>query len=153
MLVPHAPDLEAMLAAADGALVIGDPALFADHRAIGAEKIDLGLAWSEMTGLPFVWAFWAGRPDAASPEVVTALQDAARSGLMHLDDIADAHSTNPVHQAIGRRYLRDSLMFQLNDRALDGLRAYYREALALGVATGDPNLTFFGADASVGSRS
>jgi chorismate dehydratase len=151
-LVPHAPDLDAMLAAADGALVIGDPALFADHRAIGAEKIDLGLAWTEMTGLPFVWAFWAGRPDAASPEVVTALHDAARSGLAHLDAIADAHSDNPLHQALGRRYLRDSLMFQLSDRALDGLRAYYREALALGVATGDASLAFFGADASVGSR-
>ena len=33
--VPHAPDLPAMVANADGALVIGDPALFADHRALG----------------------------------------------------------------------------------------------------------------------
>jgi predicted solute-binding protein len=151
--VPHAPDINAMLAVADGALVIGDPALFADHRAIGAEKIDLGLAWTEMTGLPFVWAFWAGRPDAASPEVVTVLHDAARSGLTQLDAIANAHIADPVHQAIGRRYLRESLMFQLSDRALDGLRAYYREALTLGVAAGDPSLTFFGADASVGLRS
>jgi len=150
-LVPHAPDLNAMLAAADGALVIGDPALFADHRAIGAEKIDLGLAWTEMTGLPFVWAFWAGRPDAASPAVVTALHDAAASGLAHLDAIAEAYSAGPVDQAIARRYLRDSLMFHMNDRALDGLRAYYREALALGIASGDPNLSFFSAAASVGS--
>jgi predicted solute-binding protein len=39
---PHAPDLTSMLATADAALVIGDQALFVDHRALGAEKIDLG---------------------------------------------------------------------------------------------------------------
>ena len=39
---PHAPDLAAMLEKADAALVIGDPALFADHRGLGAGKIDLG---------------------------------------------------------------------------------------------------------------
>ena len=62
---PHSPDLAAMLASADAALIIGDMALFADHRAHTAEKIDLGAVWSEMTGLPFVWAFWSGRPDAS----------------------------------------------------------------------------------------
>ena len=141
--VPHAPDLAAMLSWADGALVIGDPALFADHRALGAEKIDLGLAWSEMTGLPFVWAFWAGRPDAAAPEVVNALQGAARSGIANLDEIADAYSADAARRAISRRYLRASIRFQLDVRALEGLRAYYREALALGVAAGDPSLSFF----------
>ena len=45
--VPHAPDLAAMLAVADAALLIGDPALFVDHRALGAEKIDLGAAWTD----------------------------------------------------------------------------------------------------------
>src|SRR5215831_16247664 len=49
-----APDLDAMLARADAALVIGDTALFLDHAALGARKIDLGEAWSEETGLPFV---------------------------------------------------------------------------------------------------
>ncbi len=60
--------------------MIGDPALFADYRALGVEKVDLGQAWTEMTGLPFVWAFWAGRPDAASIDVVSALRDAAAVG-------------------------------------------------------------------------
>src|SRR5690348_5263249 len=62
--VSHAPDLGAMLAQADAALLIGDPALFVYPAAFGAEKIDLGAAWSDMTGLPFVWAFWAGRASA-----------------------------------------------------------------------------------------
>ena len=57
---PRAPDGESMLAAADAALLIGDPALFLDHRALGADKTDLGEAWTALTGLPVVWAFWSG---------------------------------------------------------------------------------------------
>ena len=48
-----------MLAAADAALVIGDPALY-----FGGEtgRLDLGEEWAARTGLPFVFAFWAGPP-------------------------------------------------------------------------------------------
>jgi chorismate dehydratase len=145
--VPSRPDLSAMLVDADAALLIGDPALFTDHRALGLEKVDLGLAWTDMTGLPFVWAFWAGRPGAASPAVVSLLQESAAFGRAHLDDIATAYTPVPAWQEIGRRYLRDHLMFDLTPRAIDGLRAYYREAVVLGVAAGEPRLEFFDAGA------
>jgi chorismate dehydratase len=148
--VEHGPDLSAMLARADAALLIGDPALFADARALGLEKVDLGLAWTEMTGLPFVWAFWAGRAASATPALVSLLHDAAAHGRAHLDAIATAYSTDPVRQAIGRRYLRDHLMFDLTPRALEGLRAFYREALQLGVAAGEPRLEFFDSGARAG---
>lgn len=145
--VAHAPDLEAMLAHADAALLIGDPALFADHRALGAEKIDLGMAWSEMTTLPFVWAFWAGRPDAAAPAVVRLLQDAAASGMRDTDAIAEAYcGPDPSRQTIGRRYLREHLVFRLTDRALAGLHRYYREAAALGLAPQAPRVQAFSAE-------
>ena len=61
---PMRPDPAVMLRQCDAALLIGDPALFLDHEALGATKIDLGQEWTGMTGLPFVWAFWAGRRDA-----------------------------------------------------------------------------------------
>ena len=68
----HGPDLPVMLAQADAALIIGDNALVqdggemalpapADHELVYVEKIDLGSVWTEATGLPFVWAVWAGR--------------------------------------------------------------------------------------------
>lgn len=142
--VPHAPDLGAMLGAADAALVIGDPALFADHLALGAGKIDLGAAWTEMTGLPFVWAFWAGRPDAANAAVVAALQHAAASGMASTDAVADAYCAgDPARQTVARRYLRDHLRFRLDERAIDGLRTYYREAAALGLAPAEASIEFF----------
>ena len=146
VFVPRPPDPAAMLAAADAALVIGDPALFADARALGAEKIDLGAAWTAMTGLPFVWAFWAGRPGAATPGVVSLLQQTAVEGMARTDAIADAYCAgDPARQIVARRYLRENLRFQLDDRALDGLRTFYREAAAAGAAPAGAPPAFFDA--------
>ena len=141
---PHAPDLTAMLANADAALVIGDPALFVDHQALGLQKTDLGAEWTSMTGLPFVWAFWSGRQDAAPPALVTLLQAAAKEGMAHAESVAEAYlADRPAWQAIGRRYLRENLMFELSPRAVDGLRTFYREAIALGLASGESRVEFF----------
>jgi predicted solute-binding protein len=143
-LAPHAPDLTAMLAKADAALVIGDPALFVDHLALGLHKTDLGAEWTLMTGLPFVWAFWSGRQDAAPPTLVDILQEAARAGMASADAVADAYLSDRVAwQAAGRRYLHENLMFELTPRAVDGLRTFYREAVALGLAAGESVVEFY----------
>ncbi len=132
--VPHVPDLAAMLAKADAALLIGDAALFADPRAVGTEAIDLGRAWSDLTGLPFVWAFWAGLPEAVDPATVGLLQRAAEAGMAVTDRIAaDYCRDQPDRTAVAQHYLREHLAFRLTDRAIDGLRTYYREAEALGL--------------------
>ncbi len=78
--VSMAPDLDAMLASADAALIIGDIALMLDHtgRDTATQKIDLGELWTAMTGLPFVYAFWAGWPEALTPADAEALLAGAR---------------------------------------------------------------------------
>ncbi len=142
--VPHAPDIDAMLAVADAALVIGDPALFLDHAARGAMKTDLGAEWAAMTGLPFVWAFWSGPPGPVTPAVVALLQRAAVEGMRVSDAVSDAYlADRPDRQSTGRRYLRENLMFDLSPRAIAGLEAYFREAVSLGVATGVRRPEFF----------
>ena len=59
--IPHPPDLEAMLRVADAAVIIGDPALRIDPARLPYYVYDLGGEWVEMTGLPMVFAVWAGR--------------------------------------------------------------------------------------------
>jgi chorismate dehydratase len=142
--VPQAPDPAAMFARADAALIIGDNALFLDPAVYGAQKIDLGQAWTEMTGLPFVWAFWAGPADAAGPADVAALQAAAEEGMRHSDAIADAYCEgDPARQGVARRYLRENLLFHLTPRALEGAATYYREAAALGLVPQAVPIRFF----------
>lgn len=144
VFIPHAPDLEAMLASADAALLIGDPALFLDHRGFGVEKTDLGTAWTSLTGLPFVWAFWSGPASGADATVVHRLHQARDEGVAATDAIADAYCAgDPPRQAVARRYLREHMRYELGARAMEGLRAYYREAHALGLIGREPSIDFF----------
>jgi hypothetical protein len=72
------------------------------------------------------------------------LQNAAVDGMQHSDAIADAYlAGNAGHQAIGRRYLRENLMFRLTPRAIAGLETYYREAVAAGLAPREHRPEFF----------
>ena len=67
----------------------------------GLAKIDLGEQWTALTGLPFVWAFWAGRPGVLSPGALAALSDARDAGVAASDAIADAYC-GPERAALGR---------------------------------------------------
>ena len=129
---PMAPDADAMLAAADAALIIGDPALFLDPAEKGVEKIDLGEQWTDMTGLPFVWAFWAGRPDVMSAEGVEALAHARDAGVANSDAIAAGYA-GPGRAALGQAYLRDNIQYTMGDREIAGVRRYYALAARHGL--------------------
>jgi chorismate dehydratase len=132
--VSMAPNLELMLARADAALIIGDEALFLDHGAAGARKIDLGDLWTASTGLPFVYAFWAGWPTAVSPEDVASLQRARDEGVAHPDEVAAAYYPDDAsRQAVASRYLRDNIRYYLGHEELEGLRTFYRYAAEAGL--------------------
>lgn len=134
-LRPMAPDPERMLAACDAALIIGDPALFLDQDAMGVLKVDLGAEWLALTGQPFVWAMWVGRPGAANAALIRRLQRARDEGLAHTDEIAADYSRGDGRRvAIGTRYLRDNMRYGLGGSEQAALATYYREAAALGLA-------------------
>jgi chorismate dehydratase len=150
---PVPPDAAARVEGCDAALLIGDPALFLDHESAGLMKVDLGAEWTRMTGLPFVWAVWAGRADALTPAHVVALQEARDAGVANSDAIADAYcptrptpAEGPLHAEAGgvspkpthdpvrakaevcRAYLRDNIQYGLGEREAAGLRRYYELA-------------------------
>jgi chorismate dehydratase len=142
--VSMAPNLEAMLARADAALIIGDEALFLDHAAADARKIDLGELWTASTGLPFVYAFWAGWPNALSPDDVTSLQRARDEGVAHSDDVAAAYYPDDAdRRAVASRYLRDNIRYGLGADELEGLRTFYRYAAEAGLASSDADLRLY----------
>lgn len=124
---PMTPSIADMLDRCDAALLIGDPALYLDAAAAGVTKTDLGETWTTLTGLPFVWAFWAGRPGALGARHVAALTSARDEGVRACDRIADAYCGR-ARAALGRAYLRDNIRYTLDGRALAGLRRYYQLA-------------------------
>lgn len=143
--VSMAPDLDAMLGRADAALIIGDTALFlAPDAAI--RKVDLGQLWTAHTGLPFVYAFWTGWPDAIAAEHVDRLQQARDEGVRHVDAIAAAQVPgDPMRQQVVRAYLRDNIQYYLDAEQLAGLKAFYGYAADLGLAAFDGTLRFYDA--------
>lgn len=142
--VPAAPGLAAMLRDADAALVIGDPALAIDAAREGVEKIDLGEAWQRLTGLPFVYAAWAGRAGVLAPAHLAALVAARDGGLAARDALAaEAAGGDPVVATALAGYLRDNLSYTFGDREQAGLERFFELAAEVGASARPRPLRFF----------
>jgi chorismate dehydratase len=146
------------LAPGEGVLVIGDRCFEFDRwrreSPAGAQvsALDLGQAWLDLTGLPFVFAAWAaapGFPAAAGPARVAELSGlltAAREyGLAHLDPLVEREA---AAGRLGRNgeataaaldyYFRHSLRFRLEDCELAGMRRFHELCVVHGLAPSSP---------------
>jgi len=145
--VPMAPDLDAMLARADAALIIGDIALFVDDAASGVQRVDLGEVWTSVTGLPFVYAVWAGWSGAVTRDDVLALQRARDAGVEQSAAVAaEYYPDETARQAVARRYLRDNIRYDLGGAEIEGLTTFYRYADELKLASYDGSTRFYDAE-------
>jgi chorismate dehydratase len=122
--VPMAPHPVEMLNRCEAALLIGDAALFFDHEAASLLKVDLGAEWTGLTGLPFVWAFWAGRPGVLTPDHVRWLIEAREEGVKAAETIAAAYC-GPARAAVGQRYLKENVRYHWGERESEGLLTFY----------------------------
>jgi chorismate dehydratase len=131
----------------DAVLVIGDAALHLSTRSAYPVKIDLGQAWKEWTGLPFVFAVWAARRDTpaeAAALVHQRLLESRAWGLEHLDQLAaEAADNTGVSEPVCRAYLGD-LDYALSYRHLAGLTDFFRRLAQDGLVP-DGSLSFISA--------
>jgi chorismate dehydratase len=141
------PDLDAMLHNADAALLIGDPVLplvEPGDDGAGRHSLDLSHEWHELTGLPFVFAFWSGADGALTPEQVVRLQRARREGEQHLPEIAAAFQRERAGSAeLYERYLRDHICYDLGEQQMAGLNEFYRLAFEQTIIPAIPPLRFY----------
>jgi chorismate dehydratase len=126
------PDLDPMLETADAAMIIGDPALRLDPPTLesaGLHVHDLGAEWVNLTGLPMVFAVWAGRADVWTHERERAFAGSARFGLEHVGDIVAAeHSARGISADLAREYLTEHIVTELGDDEYSGMEAYLKRA-------------------------
>jgi predicted solute-binding protein len=128
-LIAHAPDLDAMLRIGDAALIIGDPALRIDPTRLPYHVLDLGKEWVEMTGLPFVFAVWAGRKSVITPEVVAAFQGSCQFGRERIEEIVTAESgRREIPPELVRQYLTLHIIHELGARDYEGMDLFLRHA-------------------------
>lgn len=137
--VTMAPDLDAMLAHHDAALLIGDIALREGHlrREVAGRGqpyvFDLAREWQAWTDLPFVFAVWAARRDRAeavrAAGVAALLRASTARGLADLPRLArEAAARLDLPVSLCADYLR-LLDYELSQRDMRGLRRFLELAV------------------------
>ena len=155
-LPPMRADLLSMLGAADAALLIGDPALLAlEARATLEQKtgpctwMDLAEQWIAHTGLPWVAAVWAVRPEALTEQTTARLiEDLSLSrdaGLGHRDELVQEWTSRiAVPPATIRQYLQENIHYVLTPACILAIERFRLEAAAIGVLPALASLRFLG---------
>jgi chorismate dehydratase len=142
-----APNLEAMLADCDAALLIGDPALQVDRARY--VTLDLAEEWHARTGKSFVFAFWAIRRASLEGHdraaIAKVFKDSRNHGLMreHLETIAEewAPRLGLTVESV-RTYLARNIHYYLDPPCLEGLALFYRLGAEIEALPAAPKLEF-----------
>lgn len=116
-------------------LLIGDKVI-ADEpsRHTYPYQLDLGQAWFDMTGLPFVFAVWMARRDAQLRDLPDKLDRQRQINLAKLDQIADRYA--PVHQwpaDLARQYLGGYMQYNIGPEQLEAITRFGALAHQLGL--------------------
>lgn len=130
----------------EAVLLIGDKVVD-PRRGSFAYEVDLGGAWRQATGLPFVFAVWAARREGLAPTARQLLSNrlsAARDrGAAHAADIARQQGPQlGWTTAAAERYLTRCLKFKLDDRMLAGAELYAQRCRKLGLAPADGQIVW-----------
>lgn len=146
VFIEHDADPIPMLATNDAALLIGDPALLArEHRAqIDAANpnliwIDLATLWRELTGLPWVAAVWAVRPEALAPNNLTSAQliadliDSRNAGMANTETLVTEWTPRiAVPPATIRTYLTENIHYVLDEDCVRSIELFRELATKIG---------------------
>ncbi len=145
-----------MLQEADAALLIGDPALLAlesraqIEEAVGpCQWLDIAHEWRTLTGLPWVAAVWAVRPESLAASHLTAAQltdhltGSRDHGLAHIDDLV--HEWTPriaVPATTIHHYLTANIHYTLTDDCIRTIELFRSYAAEDGILPPLPDLRF-----------
>jgi predicted solute-binding protein len=82
-----------------------------------------------MTGLPMVFAVWAGRKGTVRPEVVEAFRGSCRYGMERMDAIVTSESAaRGFRPEVVREYLTHHIVHELGPRDYQGMELFLQYA-------------------------
>jgi chorismate dehydratase len=146
--VPGSP-VEEVIAAGGTALLIGDRALQVARNNQSKFVYDLGELWLQHTGLPFVFALWILRRQAAAEkgaQVRELQRQLHQSREMAFASLAKMASETPERNWMGEAGLIDywtCMSYELGNAHLEGLNLYFHLCVRHGLLDEMPELTFF----------
>jgi len=119
--------------APEAMLLIGDKVVTDSPKAVTyPHQLDLGEAWRELTGLPFLFAVWMARTGAELGTTPARLAMQREANLAQLDDLV-AHYA-PRHGwpiGLATQYLGQILHYRVGERELEAMRLFAEKAAAL----------------------
>jgi chorismate dehydratase len=99
---------------ADARVYIGDKVVTSPPQDMPYD-IDLGQAWKDFCGLPFVFAAWMGQRDRVSGALLEVLLESRRCALQRIDAIVQQHAVPRRWPAeLARRYFVEILKYELD---------------------------------------
>jgi len=127
----------------DAVLLIGDKVVNgAPPAGTYTHELDLGLAWKELTGLPFVYAMWMARAadlreGSSRREAIRAaailLERQRRRNLLRLDWIVDRFTPERGWPPeLARRYVKDYLRYEPTEESMAAIQRFFDEAAEIG---------------------
>ena len=117
-LVAGSKDFEDQIKGTVAGLVIGDRALL--QRGRHKYIYDLGHAWKELTGLPFVFAAWVSNKKLPQT-FCDAFNEATATGLHHIDEIV---AQNPFATFDLQDYYNNCIKFRIDLRMHEALTLF-----------------------------
>lgn len=137
---------------ADAVLLIGDRAM-TNPPGQFVQVVDLGHAWRQLTGLPFVFALWVTRAGTNLSDLPDALARSRREGLLAAPAIAAKYGPGlGLDPASCVDYLTRVLSYELGESELAGLRRFAHMASALGLVPEEVDLVFHDRRLDLASR-
>lgn len=122
----------------EAVLLIGDKVVTNSTPAIRyPHQMDLGAAWVEHTGLPFVFALWMARTNADPSILRTAaaiLDHQRRHNRERIDGIIH-HKARPRNWPVdlAAEYLKDKIAYEFTSRRREGLELFFDKAATHGL--------------------
>ena len=117
---PAGPDFISRIKGGTAAVVIGDRAL--QLRTVIAHVFDLGEAWKQMTGLPFVYAAWVSNK-MLDPGWVDRFDRANAFGLQNIQKVLEDSFSSAIDLQV---YFRDYLSYDLNEEKKKGMDLFLK---------------------------
>ena len=125
----------------EAVLLIGDAAL--RHLGSTEYSVDLGEAWHQLTGLPFVYACWVARQEAPLADLPELLIKSKAQGIAQIPRIAHIEARKlGLPETLCLDYLKHRIKYDLDESAIAGLELFYKYAVQNDLAPPSHRLSF-----------
>lgn len=143
------PDLEAMMASSDAALLIGDHAIRASWEDHGYYVTDLGKVWKEWTGYGMTFAIWAVQATFADQngsllkEIMEAFSLSRAKSLQDLEPLIEKAAQDIGGTKDYWDFYFKHLCYDFTEERQRGLQLYFDYAYELGLLDRPACLSFW----------